>query len=75
MPAYTSFKTAMASAYENLDAAIHSVSYCHHLMQIDPNDSTIQGYENALEYEKAAREQIGRINAAELNARSRDACI
>ena len=56
----------MTALYEQLDAANHSVSYACHLMEIDPSDVTISGYESALDYASAIRAAIGRENDVEL---------
>ena len=55
-----------AALYEELDAANHSISYCTHLMEVDPSDRTIAEYEKALDYAASIRMEIGRASHANL---------
>ena len=57
----------MNTLYEELNAATHSVSFCAHLMEIDPSDRLIADYENALDYAAKIRAAIGAANQAELS--------
>lgn len=63
------FHTDFSDLYEALDAALHSVSYAAHLMDIDPSDVTIAGYEQALDYAARVRNQIGERHAADMARR------
>jgi hypothetical protein len=73
--AYETFQTRREELYNLLDAANHSVSYTEHLMEIDPSDKTIAGYEAALDYAAKIRGLIGENADAEDAQRSADACI
>lgn len=73
--AYEKFQTRREELYEALYAAQHSVSYTHHLMEIDPSDKTISDYEKALDYADKIRREIGLNSDAENEQRSIDAGI
>jgi hypothetical protein len=73
--AYETFQTRREELYNLLDAANHSVSYTAHLMEIDPSDKTIAGYEAALDYAAKIRGLIGENADAEDAKRLEDACI
>lgn len=71
--AYETFQTRREELYALLDAAQHSVSYTAHLMEIDPSDATISGYESALDYAANIRRMIGENADAEMAQRDQDA--
>lgn len=71
--AYEAFQARREELYNLLDAAIHSVSYAAHMMEMDPSDKTISGYEAALDYAAKIRRQVGENSAAEDLLRSEHA--
>lgn len=71
--AYETFQARREELYNLLDAAEHSVSYAAHLMEIDPSNTMIDGYEAALDYAFNIRRLIGENADAEDAKRSADA--
>lgn len=71
--AYEHFNVKMSELYEELDAVLHSLSYTHYMMVMDPSDKTIAEYEQMIDREKSVRQKIGNLNAEEMRQRSIDA--
>lgn len=67
--------TIYTAAYDELTAALHSVSFTAYVMEMEPTDKHIEQYERALDAAEAARRKIGEIHAADMQQRSIDASL